>query len=368
MMEKSGGEMSGTQYMYVGCFTAIDRGGSGTGGIVVYKREKSKPWKQIQIVENFNPSYLSLSEDKRFLYGIQGKGSRVFSYAISEQSGMLSSLNSVETTAGLACEAYGGYLYIVAGTVQIYKLEDDGSIGEKMQDFMPTGIVGPISKTQKCAQPHHILHDAQNRFFAVPCRGMDVVHVYDYNPKSNAVEDICAMQTYGASYPRHIAFHPELPIAYLLLERYGMVLTCHYEDGVLTPVEMLPTVPSDFVGLYNAAGEIFVHPSKRWLGISNRGHNSIVLFHIREDGSLCDPQWTRGPISVPRFYSFSQDGTELYCANIGETPTDRPLMGEAEAIPGTGSITVFRVDTQTGTLQFTGEKIDIPAPSCILFR
>lgn len=354
--------------MYVGCFTAVDRGGAGQGGIAVFERCGGGSWTKIQTVEQFNPSFLAMSEDERFLYGVQGKGNKIYAYAIDEHDGTLKFLNSVDSKAGLACEVCNGFLYVVAGEVQIYRLMEDGSIGELMQSFTPEGEVGPITSVQRNAQPHHILHDAQKKYFAVPCRGIDMVHVYHYDAQKDRVNEVCALDTYGGSYPRHIAFHPAKPVAYQLLERYGMVLVCRYNDGMLTPMEMQPTVSRDFVGLYNAAGEIFVHPNGKLLGVSNRGDNSLAMYRILEDGRLQIIGWTKEHVSVPRFYTFDATGTFLYCANIGESPKDRPMTKEADAIPGTGSISIFRVDPETGSLQYTGECIETAAPSCILFR
>lgn len=357
-----------TTMMYVGCFTAKERGGNGEGGIGVFKKTGDGAFERVQTVEQFNPSYLAMSEDKRFLYGVQGRGHAVYAYAIDEKTGLLSFLNSVETGAGLSCEVCNGYLYVVAGEVLIFRLAPDGSIGERVAAFTPEGTLGPITGVQHGAQPHHILHDAQGLNFAVPCRGMDEVHVYRHCPQTQTVQQLSVLHTYGGSYPRHIAFHPEKSVAYQLLERYGMVLTCRYEDGVLTPVELLPTVRPEFVELFNAAGEIMVHPNGKLLCVSNRGENSLVMYRILDNGRLKTLGWTRENVSVPRFYTFDEDGSHLYCANIGQCPPGKPITREADAIPGTGDITVFRVNAETGELTFTGERIPISAPSCILFK
>lgn len=354
--------------MYVGCFTMKERGGTGEGGIGVFRKMENGEFERVQTVEQFNPSYLTMSEDKRFLYGIQGKGHAVYAYAIDEKTGLLSFLNSVETNAGLACEVCGEYLYVVAGEVLIFRLAPDGSIGERVASFTPDGELGPISGVQHGAQPHHILHDVQKRYFAVPCRGMDAVHIYCYHTETKAVEKVSVLHTYGGSYPRHIAFHPNKPIAYQLLERYGMVLVCHYKNGVMTPLEMLPTVSPEFVGLFNAAGEIMVHPNGHLLCVSNRGDNSLVMYRILDDGQLKTIGWTKKCVSVPRFFTFDEDGEKLYCANIGQCLPERPITKEADVIPGTGDITVFRINTETGELTYTGERISTPAPSCILFK
>lgn len=92
------------------------------------------------------------------------------------------------------------------------------------------------------------------------------------------------------------------------------------------------------------------------------------MFHILEDGRLQLIGWTKEHVSIPRFFTFDDEGGRLYCANIGQCPPDRPITKEGDAIPGTGDITVYDVNSKTGELTFTGERIPIPAPSCILFK
>ena len=355
-------------FMYVGGFTVVDRGGTGSGGIHVFSSENGLDWTHVQQVDIFNPSFLALSEDQRYLYGIQGNGNTVYAYAIDPNDGTLRCINSLPANKGLACEVHEGYLYVAAEGVQIYRLREDGGIGEKVIDFAPTGEVGPITGVQRAAQPHHILHDPSGACFAVPCRGYDCVHIYRFYPDSGKVEDVSTLRTYPGFYPRHIAFHPRRPLAYLVLERFGMVVSCRFENGVLSPFSMIPTVPDSFTGRYNAASEIMVHPDGKHVCVSNRGTQSLAMFSINEEGGLSPIGWTTEAVSMPRFFTFFGDGSLLFCGNIGETIPGKEAMREFEVVAGTGSISIYRVDTRTGSLIYTGKRIPVPAPSCILFR
>ena len=360
--------MAEKTYMYVGCFTEPERAGTGSGGIVVFEKTGDGPWKRIQTVEQRNPSFLAMSEDKNFLYNVQGGGDKLCAYAINERTGKLSFLNSVPSKAGLALEVCNGYLFVAAGDISVYPLKEDGSIENEVARLTPTGEIGPMKGIQHSAQPHHILHDAQKKFFAVPCRGMDVVHIYNFDAPSRTVRAVSKLDTYGGLYPRHIAFHPQMPVAYVLLERYGFVLSCRYENGAIIPFESHVTVDRDFVNLYNGAAEIQIHPNGRILGISNRGHNSIALFSIREDGGLEHRSWIRERICVPRYFAFDASGVYVLSCNMGEIPAGRMLMKEKQAVPGTGTITLYRLDTERVSATFTGESIPIAAPACLLMK
>ena len=53
-----------------------------------------------------------------------------------------------------------------------------------------------------------------------------------------------------------------------------------------TPIQTVSTLPVYFDGA-NSAAEIDVHPSGKWVYVSNRGHNSVVLFAVDpEKGTL----------------------------------------------------------------------------------
>ena len=85
--------------------------------------------------------------------------------------------------------------------------------------------------------------------------------------------------------------------------------------------------------------------------MSNRGHNSIVIFSVDlASGKLSPIGWepTRG--RTPRFFGLDPTGRLLYAANLDSD-----------------NIVVFTVDTATGKLTPTGQAIETGSPSCIIF-
>ncbi|WP_144530081.1 beta-propeller fold lactonase family protein, partial [Peribacillus simplex] len=83
--------------------------------------------------------------------------------------------------------------------------------------------------------------------------------------------------------PRHLAFHPGGGYAYVINELNSSVTTLRYssEDGRLTPLETISTLPSDFEGESSCA-EIAVSSDGRTVYGSNRGHDSIVVFTVHQ--------------------------------------------------------------------------------------
>ncbi|MBL4559821.1 MAG: beta-propeller fold lactonase family protein, partial [Labilibaculum sp.] len=109
------------------------------------------------------------------------------------------------------------------------------------------------------------------------------------------------------------------------------------------------TLPASFDGASNTA-DIHISTDGKFLYGSNRGHNSIVIFKIQDDGALklVAHESTRG--DHPRNFSLSPDDKFLLVAN-----------------KNTNNIVSFKRDAATGLLTFVDE-IKADSPVCILFE
>ena len=92
--------------------------------------------------------------------------------------------------------------------------------------------------------------------------------------------------------PRHLCFHPTLPVAYIICELTGDVLVCAYdpEAGALSITAQVSSLHPDYTGTPSSAA-IRMHPSGSVLYVSNRLHNSITSFVVDGGGALRDPDW-----------------------------------------------------------------------------
>ena len=112
----------------------------------------------------------------------------------------------------------------------------------------------------------------------------------------------------------------------------------------MTPFQILPTIPEDYVGNYSLSSEIAVHPSGKWLYVSNRGHNSIAVFSIDPfSGTLKILGWQSTLGEIPRYFSIEPGGRLLYAAN-----------------QKSGTIQVFSIDLETGLLSFSFLSVVVP--------
>ena len=144
--------------------------------------------------------------------------------------------------------------------------------------------------------------------------------------------------------PRHMDFHPNGRFAYVINE-LDLTMTAYTYDaktGLLRELQILPTLPpaADKVGA--SAADVHVHRTGRFLYGSNRGHDSIVIFRLGEDGRMTLVGHESRGIKRPRNFTIDPTGTLMLVAN-----------------QDAANVIVFRIDQNKGTL----EPVGAPTPA-----
>ena len=351
-------------YAYVGCYTTPDREGDGKG-IEVYEVDPhSGAWAHVQTLETIgNPSWQTVGPDGRHLYSVHGGDtfSQVSAYSIDLSSGRLTFLNAQECGSPnpVAISVFKEIPYAVvagynAGNVAALPVNPDGLLGPMSDLVTLVGEPGPHPTEQDHSRPHHIPIAPDGKFFVVPDKGFDRTYVFRVDPSTGKIvpsEQGSVIAAPGAA-PRHFSFHPSAPYAYQCNEINSTITTFGYDaaTGRLDELEVQTTLPADFSGR-NSTAEIHVAPSGRHVYVSNRGHNSIVVFSIdRQTGTLTPVGWEPTQGERPRYFGISPDGSLLYACN-----------------QATNTIVTFRVNRESGTLTPTGQVIETGSPVSIAF-
>ncbi|MEV3971356.1 lactonase family protein [Streptomyces sp. NPDC050698] len=347
------------RFAYVGCYTTAQREGHGKG-IAVFRVDGPGRWQQVDVTETLpNPSFLTLDHTQSFLYAVHGDLDQVSAYAINHRTGRLTPLGSQPSKGTnpvhLALTPDNRRLLIAnyaTGTLAVLPRAADGRLGSADQVIELTGTPGPHRTQQNGPQPHHIPVAPDKRHVLVPDKGTDRIHHFTYDTAAGRLTPATAATTTvrsGAG-PRHIAYHPHRPVAYVADELNSQVTTYTYDPatGALTPRSWLPSLPPTYTGDNTAAG-IQLTPDAHFLFVSNRGHDSIATYAVRDDGTLHTPRWTPAGGRQPRFFTTDPTGTTLYAAN-----------------QGTDTITAFHI-TKEGDLQPVGRSVATGSPVCIVF-
>jgi 6-phosphogluconolactonase len=345
-------------FAYVGCFTTDRRRAKGKG-ISQYRVDSDGMWTLLQTLETVpNPQFIAFDHQRKFLYSVHGDGSEVCAYEIERPTGRIRFLNK-QPTAGrnsthLTPDPSNRYIVIGNGPgVAVFPINPDGSLSP-FTDMMPAaGEVGPHrNQIEAGAHPHCVSFDPSGRFLVAPDRGVDRIQVYRLDDSTGKLAVNGYAPTRPGAGPRHLAFHPSKPWAYVCDELDSTVTayTWDSEHGALTAFQVIPTLPETFMGR-NSPAEIQAAPSGRFVYVSNRGHDSIVTFDIDSaTGRLTPLGWesTRG--RTPRFFTLDPTGGLLYSANLQSH-----------------NIVAFRIDSVTGKPTPTGLVVETGSPSCVIF-
>jgi len=352
---------AGAMFAYVGSFTTEKRKARGDG-IHVYRADAATgAWMHVQHVGDLvNPSFLALSADRRFLYSVHGDETYATAFALDRATGEAKVLNKAATGGSngvhQAIDPSGKFMIVAnygSGSVAVLAIGADGALKDQHQLVPLPGEPGPHKVEQQSSHPHEIVFDPSGRFVLVPDKGLDRVFVFRFDRDSGRLtptEQGSVKSRPGAG-PRHLAFHPKLPIVWVLNELDSTVTTYNWdgERGALTPRQVITTLPTDFTGASTTA-EIAVSADGDHIYCSNRGHDSVTTFAVDRTGLLSPLAWDLTQGRSPRFIGLDPAGHFLYAANEqGDT------------------IVTFRVDKTTGRLAPTGQVIKNASPVTIVF-
>jgi 6-phosphogluconolactonase (cycloisomerase 2 family) len=349
-------------FAYVGCYTTAQRYARGDG-IHIYRVDaEAGAWTHLDHVGGLvNPSFLTLSRDKRFLYSAHGDETYATAFAVDRETGKLTMLGRTETGGRngvhLAIDP-GGRFAIVAnygsGAVAVLPIRKDGSLDAPSQTVPLEGQPGPHRIEQPGSRPHQIVFDPSGRYVVVPDKGLDRVFVFRFDAETGKLSPTAqgSVVARSGSGPRHAAFHPTLPVLWVLNEIASTVTTYYWdaERGHLRPAEVLPSTPPDHTG-ENTAAEIAVSHDGRFVYCSNRGHDSIGIFAAdRETGLLKSSGWMPSQGRTPRFICLDPTGRRLHAAN-----------------EQSDTVVAFRIDAESGKLTPTGQPVHNASPVTIAF-
>jgi 6-phosphogluconolactonase len=353
------------ELLYVGTYT--DEGRSMGIYLVRMDRRSGELRLAGSVDAGANPSFLALHTNGRFLYAVNEvdkykdtASGAVTSFAIAADTGELSRLDEELSEGAAPCYVSvdrTGRVVLVAnyngGSVALLPIQTDGSLAPASSVVKHVGS-GPVADRQGGPHAHCIVADPSNGFVLATDLGADRVFVYRLDLQRNSlqrVEGADAVMRPGSG-PRHIAFHPTLPLVYIACELDSTVAMLRFDSarGALSPIETRSTLPAGWTGT-NYPADIHIAPSGRTLYVSNRGHNSIAVFSVAATGTLTLDQVVSTQGDWPRNFSLDPTGRWLLVANQRSS-----------------SIIVFNRDEQSGKLTPTGHRLELPSPVCLRFR
>jgi 6-phosphogluconolactonase len=344
-------------YAYVGCFTTAQRYARGDG-IHVYRVDRETgAWTHVQHVENLvNPSFLAMG--RTCLYSAHGDETYCSAFSVDRESGQLSPLNRVETGGRngvcVAPDPSGRWVLAAnytSGEVAVLPVGNEGRLGEPAQKLALEGTPGPHRVEQSGPHPHQVLFDPAGKFVVVPDKGLDRIFVFRFDADAGRLIPTAqggAVARPGSG-PRHAAFHPTLPVLWVLNEIASTVTTYFWdaERGHLKPAQILTTLPAEYTA-ENTSSEIVSGEGGRFVYCTNRGNDSVAIFAADPaTGLLQSAGWTPTEGRSPRFMALDPARRFLYVAN-----------------EQSDTVVSWRVDW-AGKLTATGQVVRTASPAAI---
>jgi 6-phosphogluconolactonase len=302
--------------------------------------------------ETPNPTWLETDEKRRLLFAVnetdsfEGKPGGSVSAFSMDPAGKLTLVNqrsSIGTRpCRLALDKDGRHLLVAScgsGGVAVFPIADKGHLGE------PTSTV-------KDGRSIALDPAGTHAFACDPASDKLLRYRFDAASGKLTPSEPAAMQLKAGSGPGQIVFRPDGRFAYVVSEKTSTISVYAYNqtDGTMRELETVSTVPEYFDGQNSAAG-LAMHRSGKYLYVSNRGHNSVVLFTIDADkGTLAyvEEQGTGG--KNPRHFGVEPSAKHMAIANMDS-----------------GTVLASRIDDTNGRLKPSGVFAEVPSPAFVEF-
>jgi 6-phosphogluconolactonase len=318
-----------------GADTCVYVSDSGTQSIVLYHLDEQTG--KLKEVARTNvgtaPGSLAVNAEQRLLFASLRTNAEVGSFKIGD-AGKLTEVNRTQLGSGanaayVAADQSGHYLLAASysgGRVTVHEIATGGKLGEKaLQTF----------DTAKTA--HAAVLTSDQRWLFVPHVQTNAIFQFQFDAKSGKLtqHEKAAGGKEGAG-PRHLAIHPSQKFAFSSDES-GSSITLYSLDADqgLKPLQTLSTLPAD-AALKNSTADVHVHPSGKFVWVSNRGHDSLAGFSF--------------DATAAKLTSLGQTPTEKTPRSFAVSPNGNWLLSAGE---GSGKLAIYAIDPNSGKLERT---------------
>jgi 6-phosphogluconolactonase len=231
------------------------------------------------------------------------------------------------------------------GIVSCLNLNEAGEI---------TGLASKIAVTplKKAFKPHAIVSSVDGRFLFVPDIGGGRIVKLSLDRQSGKLKFVESIVSKDFVGPRHFTFDQEGKTGYLVNQMGEAVTVFRYDakDGKLTQIGHEQSLPDDKLTINNHIAEIKIHPSGKYVYVSNRGHNSVTLYNRdQKTGELSFVECVSSEGLAPWSFVLGPQGRYLFCSNSKSN-----------------NLAVFKIDPKDGRLAYTGEQVSVRSPVSVV--
>lgn len=303
-----------------------------------------------------SPTYLDISEDGSLLYAVlkedENHGGIVSFKKADDGTYATEDVSTREGSAPcyVAYDPKRNFLYTANyhnGEVAVYETNELGSL--KLKDSV-THSGKSVHENQKGPHAHYFDLTPDDNYLIACDLGTDEVLTYQVDDDGKLTE-LDRISVAPGTGPRHLVFHPNGKYAYLFGELSSDVIALSYdsESGALNQIQTISSIPEDHTE-FNGGAAIRISSDGKFVYASNRGHDSIVIYAVQEDGTLELVGYTPTEGETPR--DFNLDPTEEFL-----------VVGHQDS----NNLTLFGRDEETGKLSLLQKDVFAPEVVCVKF-
>lgn len=284
------------------------------------------------------PMYMIIRNEKMYILLRQPAEKTNFSGELSidiDGTGKLFAPSRIISTKGVvAC-------HLEVSDDNIYAVNYVSGSVIKLPDTLVTHSGHGLHKVRQAAPHTHFVHASPDgKYILVTDLGLDKIFVYDKDLK--LVSEVSVPSGHG---PRHLAFSSDGKIVYCVNELGSSVSILSYSDGKLNLKNTISALPKDFSGENISAA---IRIKDNYLYVSNRGHNSISVFEIKDSYNIVLKECVDCGGNSPRDFNIIDD--VLICTN-----------------EKSDNVTVFKLNNYIPEI-ISESELNIPSPLCVAYK
>lgn len=284
------------------------------------------------------PMYMIIRNEKMYIILRQPDEKTNFSGELSidiDGTGKLFAPSRIISTKGVvAC-------HLEVSDDNIYAVNYVSGSVIKLPDTLVTHSGHGLHKVRQAAPHTHFVHASPDgKYILVTDLGLDKIFVYDKDLK--LVSEVSVPSGHG---PRHLAFSDDGKIVYCVNELGSSVSIFSYSDGELKLQNTISALPKDFSGDNISAA---IRIKDNYLYVSNRGHNSISVFEIKDSYNIVLKECVDCGGNSPRDFNIIDD--VLICTN-----------------EKSDNVTVFKLNNYIPEI-ISESELNIPSPLCVAYK
>ena len=284
------------------------------------------------------PMYMIIRNEKMYILLRQPDEKTNFSGELSidiDGTGKLFAPSRIISTKGaVAC-------HLEVSDDNIYAVNYVSGSVIKLPDTLVTHSGHGLHKVRQAAPHTHFVHASPDgKYILVTDLGLDKIFVYNKDLK--LVSEVSVPSGHG---PRHLAFSDDGKIVYCVNELGSSVSIFSYSDGELKLQNTISALPKDFSGDNISAA---IRIKDNYLYVSNRGHNSISVFEIKDSYNIVLKECVDCGGNSPRDFNIIDD--VLICTN-----------------EKSDNVTVFKLNNYIPEI-ISESELNIPSPLCVAYK